>query len=110
MNWQPTWTVREYYSFTTQFVISFGLAFELPLVVLLLVKLDIVDYDLLKRTRTFAVVIIFILAAVITPTSDILTLLLMGGPMYFLYEICIGIAWLMQDRSQIKKSDSSDLS
>ena len=110
MNWQPTWTVREYYSFTTQFVISFGLAFELPLVVLLLVKLDIVDYNLLKKTRTFAVVIIFILAAVITPTSDILTLLLMGGPMYFLYEICIGIAWLMQDRSQIKKSDSSDLS
>jgi len=110
MNWQPTWTVREYYSFTTQFVISFGLAFELPLVVLLLVKLEIVDYTLLKKTRTFAVVIIFILAAVITPTSDILTLLLMGGPMYFLYEICIGIAWLMQDRSQIKKSDSSDLS
>jgi sec-independent protein translocase protein TatC len=107
MNWQPTWTVREYYSFTTQFVISFGLAFELPLAVLLLVKLEIVDYDLLKRTRTFAVVIIFILAAVITPTSDIMTLLLMGGPMYFLYEMCIGIAWLMQDRSQDKKTDIS---
>jgi len=71
------------------------------------VKLGIVDYDLLKRTRTFAVVIIFILAAVITPTSDIMTLLLMGGPMYFLYEICIGIAWLMQDRSQEKKTDIS---
>ena len=95
MNWQPTWTVREYYSFATQFVISFGLAFELPLAVLLLVKLGIVDHELLNRTRAFAVVVIFVLAALITPTSDILTLLLMGGPMYVLYEICIGIAWLM---------------
>lgn len=95
MNWQPTWTVREYYSFTTQFVISFGLAFELPLAVLLLVKLEIVDHALLQRTRSFAVVIIFILAAVITPTSDILTLVLMGGPMYVLYELCVMIAWFM---------------
>ena len=95
MNWQPTWTVREYYSFTTQFVISFGLAFELPLAVLLLVKLEIVDHALLQRTRSFAVVLIFILAAVITPTSDILTLVLMGGPMYVLYELCVLIAWFM---------------
>ncbi len=95
MHWQPTWTVREYYSFTTQFVISFGLAFELPLVVLILVKLGIVDYALLKRTRAFALVIIFIFAAVITPTSDMLTLVLMGAPMYVLYEICIAISWFM---------------
>ncbi len=98
MSWQPTWTVREYYSFTTQFLIGFGLAFELPLVVLLLVRLGIVDHALLVRTRAFALVIIFVIAAVITPTSDILTLLLMGGPMYVLYEICIGIAWLTRDR------------
>lgn len=99
MSWQPTWTVREYYSFATQFVISFGLAFELPLAVLLLVKLGIVDHELLCRTRAFAVVVIFVLAAVITPTSDILTLVLMGGPMYLLYEICIGIAWFMRDKT-----------
>ena len=95
MHWQPTWTVREYYSFTTQFVIGFGLAFELPLVVLVLVKLGIVDYDLLKRTRAYALVVIFFIAAVITPTTDVLTLLLMGGPMYVLYELCILISWFM---------------
>ena len=100
MNWQPTWTVREYYSFTTQFVIAFGLAFELPLAVLLLVKLGLVDFETLKRTRAFALVIIFILAAVITPTSDMLTLVLMGAPMYVLYEACIGIAWLMERRER----------
>ena len=95
MNWQPNWPVREYYSFTTQFVISFGFAFELPVVVLVLVKLGIVDYAFLSRTRTFAFVIIMVLAAVLAPTPDVLTLFLMGAPMYLLYEICIGIAWLM---------------
>lgn len=100
MNWQPTWTVREYYSFATQFVLGFGLSFELPVIVLLLVKLGILDYVILARTRAFAVIIIFVLAAIITPTSDILTLTLMGGPMYVLYEICIGIAWLMRDKSR----------
>ena len=98
MHWQPTWTVREYYSFTTQFVIGFGLAFELPLVVLVLVKLGIVDYELLKRTRAYAVVVIFFIAAIITPTTDMVTLLLMGGPMYVLYEICILISWFMGRR------------
>lgn len=100
MNWQPTWTVREYYSFTTQFVIAFGLAFELPVVVLMLVKLGIVDTELLQRTRAFAVIVIFILAAIITPTSDILTLVLMGAPMYLLYEACILISWIMERRSR----------
>lgn len=99
MHWHPTWTVREYYSFTTQFVIGFGLAFELPLVVLVLVKLGIVDYAFLKRTRAFALVIIFFIAAIITPTTDMVTLLLMGGPMYLLYEICIAISWFMGRRA-----------
>lgn len=100
MNWQPTWTVREYYSFTTQFIIAFGLSFELPLAVLMLVKLRIVDHTQLRHTRAFAVVVIFIFSAIITPTSDIITLLLMGGPMCLLYEICIGIAWLMRDKTK----------
>jgi len=102
MNWQPTWTVREYYSFTTQFIIAFGLSFELPLVVLMLVKLGIVDHAHLKKTRAFAVVVIFVFAAVITPTSDIVTLLLMGVPMCILYEACIGIAWFMGRRAAAK--------
>jgi sec-independent protein translocase protein TatC len=96
MSWQPTWTVREYYSFVTQLTIAFGVAFELPLVVLVLVRLGILDRATLRRSRSFAVLVIFIVAAIITPTTDILTLLLLGGPMVVLYELCIGIAWLME--------------
>ena len=96
LNWKPLWSVREYFSFTTQFIVSFGLAFELPLAVLLLVKLEILSWEVLQKTRAFAVVIILFLAAVITPTTDMLTLILMAGPMYLLYEGCIWIAWIME--------------
>lgn len=100
LGWNPQWTVREYFSFTTQFIISFGLAFELPLAVLILVKLGILNHEILQRTRAFAVVIILIAAAVITPTTDILTLLLMAGPMYLLYEGCIVIARVMERKEK----------
>jgi sec-independent protein translocase protein TatC len=96
LNWRPLWSVREYFSFTTQFVVSFGLAFELPLAVLLLVKLEILSYEVLQKKRAFAVIIILFLAAIITPTTDMLTLILMAGPMYLLYEGCILIAWWME--------------
>jgi sec-independent protein translocase protein TatC len=98
LNWKPLWSVREYFSFTTQFIVSFGLAFELPLAVLLLVKLEIVSCEVLQRTRAFAVIVILFLASIITPTTDMLTLILMAGPMYLLYEACIFIAWLMERR------------
>lgn len=92
LGWKPTWTVREYYSFTTQFVIAFGLAFELPVVVLLLVKMGILDTAALRRLRMQALVAILVFAAVLTPTTDMVTMLLMGLPMYALYELCIWIA------------------
>lgn len=98
LGWIPAWTVREYYSFVTRFTIGFGLAFELPVVVLALVRFGLVTYEFMARTRPFAVVLIFILAAIITPTPDMLTLFAMGGPMYVLYESCIWISWLMQRR------------
>ncbi|HEY5812179.1 MAG TPA: twin-arginine translocase subunit TatC [Terrimicrobiaceae bacterium] len=100
LNWKPLWSVREYFSFTTQFIVSFGLAFELPLAVLLLVKLEILNYEILQKTRAFAVVIILFLSAIITPTTDMLTLVLMAGPMYLLYEGCILIAWLMERKTR----------
>lgn len=98
MSWQPMWTVREYYSFATQFIIAFGLSFELPVVIIVLVKLGFVTSHSLRQSRSFAVVAILIFAAIITPTQDIFTLVLMGGPMYLLFEACIVIASIMERR------------
>jgi sec-independent protein translocase protein TatC len=99
LGWAPTWTVQQYYSFVTRFTNGFGLAFELPVVVLALVRFGLITYRFMSRTRPYAVVLIFILATVITPTPDILTLVALALPMCLLYESCIWIAWLMERRA-----------
>ncbi len=99
LGWLPAWTVQEYYSFVTRFTLGFGLAFELPVVVLVLVRWRIVTYVFMARTRPYAIVLILILAIIITPTPDILTFLALGLPMCLLYEACIWIAWMMERRT-----------
>ena len=99
LGWAPTWTVQQYYSFVTKFILGFGLAFELPVVVLALVYFGLITYKFMARTRPYAIVLIFILAAIIAPTPDLLTLVAMALPMALLYESCIWIAWLMERRS-----------
>ena len=101
LGWVPAWTVQQYYSFVTRFTLGFGMAFELPVVVLALVRFGFVTYSFMARTRPYAVVLIFVLATIITPTPDILTLIAMSLPMCLLYESCIWIAWFMQ-RSALK--------
>lgn len=98
LGWTPAWTVQEYYSFVTRFTMGFGLAFELPVVVLAMVKFGLITYRFMARTRPYAIVLIFIVATIMTPTPDILTLIAMGLPMCLLYESCIWIAWMMERR------------
>src|SRR6266571_6114987 len=53
LGWAPTWTVQQYYSFVTRFTIGFGLAFELPVVVLALVRFGLITYKFMARTRPY---------------------------------------------------------
>ena len=87
------WRIGYYISFATQFTLIFGLSFELPVVVMTLVKLGILNYNIMRNTRSYAILAIVIIAALITPTPDAFTLLLLAGPMIVLYEICIWLAF-----------------
>jgi sec-independent protein translocase protein TatC len=87
------WRIGEYISFATQFTLLFGVAFELPVVVMVFVKLGLLGYETMSKTRSYAVVAIFVAAAVLTPTPDIATMCVMAAPMIILYEICIWLAW-----------------
>jgi len=98
MGWKTMWTVREYYTFASTLTLSFGVAFQLPLVVVALVKLGILNYAMLARTRRYAVMIIAIVSVLLTP-PDVFTLFLMGVPLYLLYEACIAIAWFLNRKS-----------
>lgn len=94
------WTLSNYVTFSTRFVLVFGIAFELPVIVMALVKLDILNFTVMKNTWRHALVAITLFAAVITPTPDVLTLLLMSGPLYVLYAICVFLAWRMEKKDK----------
>jgi hypothetical protein len=87
------WRIGYYISFATQFTLLFGLSFELPVVVMTLVKIGILNWEMMRHTRGYATLAIFVVAAVITPTPDAFTLCLLAIPMVLLYEICIWLAW-----------------
>ncbi|QIF00857.1 twin-arginine translocase subunit TatC [Roseimicrobium sp. ORNL1] len=94
------WELTEYVKFICQFILIFGACFELPVVVMALVKLDVLNYKVMKTSRSWAAIIIAIAAAVITPTQDAMTLALLAVPMYVLYEICIWLAWWLEKRDR----------
>ncbi|MED5586242.1 MAG: twin-arginine translocase subunit TatC [Verrucomicrobiota bacterium] len=86
-------------SFVTMLSLVFGLCFELPVVVMSLVKLDLLNSQMMRSTRSYAIVIMFVLSAVITPTPDIFTMSLLAGPMVLLYELCIWMAWWLERKT-----------
>ena len=92
------WVVENYVSFVSHMCLAFGICFELPLVVLVLAKLGIVSAKFLREKRPYVIVLIFIVAAVITPTTDMVNQCLLAVPMCVLYEACIWIAWWMERR------------
>jgi sec-independent protein translocase protein TatC len=93
---RPMISVGKYISFCTFFVFGFGLTFELPLLLALLSYLKIVRASTLARHRRYALLIIAILAAVVTPTPDIFNMGLLGGPLYLLFEVGILLAKLVE--------------
>ncbi len=100
INIQPDWTATAYFSFVTQLSLAFGLSFELPVVIMVLVKLELLTFELMHKTRAYAVVAIIFVSAVITPTTDLLTLMALAGPLMILYEICIWLAYFMRPKPE----------
>jgi len=88
------WQAEEYISFVCLFLIGMGIAFQLPMVLLFMVKIGLLDYKKLGDLRMYAVVANLVISAVLTPTGDPITLLLVAGPLHLLYELSIFIAWI----------------
>ena len=97
---KQTWTLEAYITFATRFILIFGVSFELPVVVMALVKLDFLSYKTMKNTRRHAAIFIAVFSAVITPTQDIMTLALLAAPLYVLYEICIWLARYLEKKDR----------
>jgi len=90
----PEYAVKPYVGFVTSLMFWIGVVFEMPLVVFFLSKLGVIDYQRLAGARKYAIVIIAILAAVITPTPDPVTMMLVMGPLIILYEVGVQLSRL----------------
>jgi sec-independent protein translocase protein TatC len=97
---KPMITIHEYLGFFTVTTVMFGLAFELPVVLMVLAMMGIVDAPFLKKKRRHALVILAVISAVLTP-PDGLSMVMMLGPMYILFESSI---WLIH--FLVKKPDA----
>jgi sec-independent protein translocase protein TatC len=90
--------VAPVFSLYARMMVAFGLIFQMPVLVFTLARLGLVTAGFLARNTKYAVLIIFIISAVITPTSDVITQSLMAAPMLVLYVVSIGIAWVFGRR------------
>jgi len=88
---EPMLSVGPYVSFLISFLIPFGIVFELPMVVFFLARFGIVNHRWLSKNRKFAVLIFFVIGAVLTP-PDVVSQVLLAGPMMLLFEISVLIA------------------
>ena len=84
-------SLQSYISTLLMMSLAMGIVFEIPILSWLFAKLGFISADFMRRYRRHAVVIILVVAAIITPTSDVFTLLLVSLPMWFLYEVSIWI-------------------
>jgi sec-independent protein translocase protein TatC len=104
---QPVICVRQFVSFCLVFTLGFGALFELPLVMTLLAWLKVATSSLVRRFRGYAIVLITIVAAVVTPTPDLVNLLLLAVPLYLLFELGIlGMRLCERRRQSVSVMDS----
>ncbi len=92
---EPVITVERYFGFLMTVILGLGLMFQLPIVIVLLSLIGIVTPGFLMRQFRWAVLLIFIVAAIITPTPDVINLSLFAVPSVGLYLLGVGVAWVM---------------
>jgi sec-independent protein translocase protein TatC len=97
-------SVKQYFSFSLKLLIAFGLVFELPVVVFFLSRMGLVTAGFLRKKRKYAILLIFILAAILTP-PDVITQAMMAGPLLVLYEVSIVIAKVSERAKKEKKEE-----
>ncbi len=93
---QPVISIGRFVNFTTIFILAFGTIFELPIFMVFMAKVGIFTRSFFARNRRYALLFIAIVAALLTPTPDIVNMSLMGGPLYLLYEAGIVILVVMR--------------
>ena len=106
---QNLFSIDSYVSSVSTLTLASGLVFELPILVYILANLGILTPKFMRQHRRYAIIIILIIAAIVTPTPDALTMSVVALPLLLLYELSIGVAGMVQKRKK-KREEELDAS
>jgi sec-independent protein translocase protein TatC len=107
-NLKPMLSVGKYIDFCLKFILSFGAIFELPVVTVFLTKMGIVTPEFLATNRKYAILIAFVLAALLTPTPDAFNQTLMAVPIVILYEVGIWTSRILDKKKKPAKDKTAE--
>jgi len=93
---EPDWRIGNYVDFVVRILLVMGFVFETPLIVMGLAKFGVLSATQMLKWWRYAIVLAFVIAAIVTPTIDPVTQTLVGGPIVILYFVGIGLAWLVR--------------
>ncbi len=105
-NLQPMIGLSKYMTFSIGLILAFGFVFELPLIMLILGRVGLINYPVLAKNRKYALLINSVLSAILTPTPDAYTMLLMMVPIQFLYELSIWLVRFFGKKKTLEPQDS----
>ncbi len=100
-------SVKEYFSLSIKLLFAFGLIFELPVFMFFLAKIGLITPEALKKNRRISILVIFIIAAILTP-PDAITQLMMAGPLLVLYEISIYVTKLATRENKAEQDQGDE--
>src|SRR5580700_3870678 len=103
---QPMITIGEYTKLFVTITVGLGLIFEMPILVFFLALMRLITARWMWRNLRYSILVIFVVAAIVTPTADILNMCLFAAPMLALYAISMGVAWMVDPRRE-RATDSA---
>src|SRR5215471_19961178 len=104
---QPMITIEEYSKLFLTIIVGMGVIFEMPILVFFLSLMGIISAGWMWRNLRYSILGIFIIAAILTPTTDILNMCIFAAPMVALYVLSIAIAWAFHPRQRKKRSEKT---
>src|ERR1700730_9295348 len=107
-DFQPMITLSEYSSLFLTIIVGLGVIFEMPILVFVLALMGIVSAGWMWHNLRYSILVIFIIAAIITPTTDILNMCIFAAPMVALYVLSIGIAWMVHPKQRKARQARKD--
>lgn len=97
------WRAEDYISFVCKFMLGMGIGFQMPVVLLTLVKIGVLNYTILSKMRRYMIVVNLVLGALLT-TPEVITQVMMAIPLQLLYELSVWVAWYWERRDRKRRT------